>query len=70
MPLERLEYLRGLTAEQMQEALATEKAGLERDGISLEDCRVGPRAFWLVKDEEPNAHNEVWQLEVLVRSMY
>ena len=34
---ERLEYLRGLTPQQMQEALATEKIGLEREGIYLED---------------------------------
>lgn len=33
---ERLEYLRGLTPQQMQEALATEKIGLEREGIDLE----------------------------------
>eukprot|EP00435_Cladocopium_sp_Y103_P024489 s880_g6.t1 len=37
VPLERLEYLRGLNTKQLQEALATAKTGLEREGIALED---------------------------------
>ena len=37
VPLERLDYLRGLSTKQLQATLATEKTRLEREGIALEE---------------------------------
>lgn len=37
VPLERLDYLRGLSTKQLQEGLATMKTRLEREDIALED---------------------------------
>ena len=37
VPLERLDYLRGLSTKQLQEGLATMKTRLEREDIALEE---------------------------------
>lgn len=40
MPAERQEFLRSLTTEKLQEALASERSGLEKEGIALENLLI------------------------------
>ena len=54
VPLERLDYLRGLSTKQLQAALATEKTRLEREGIALEERALRALLIWQVPCIERN----------------